>query len=69
METRHKIRELLEAMDGTQRQFVAEELKAMNVAQRPRVAMEEITPARLMQDKDFAARVRAEIDSALRGEI
>lgn len=68
METRQKIRELLEAMDGGQRQVVAEELRAMNVAQRPRVAMEEITPARL-QDPEFAARVRAEIDAALRGEI
>ena len=68
METRQKIRELLVAMDATQRQVVAEELPAMNVAQRPRVAMEEITPARL-QDREFAARVRAEIDAALRGEI
>ena len=68
METRQKIRELLENMDGAQRQALAEELASMTRAGRSGVAMEDITAAKL-RDPEFAARVRAEIDSALRGEI
>lgn len=68
METRQKIRELIESMNGEQRQLLTEELKSMVQAARPRVAMEDITAAKL-RDPEFAARVRAEIDSALRGEI
>lgn len=68
METRDKIRQLLEGMDNGQRQVLAEELKSLSQAARPRVAMEDITSMKL-KDPQFAAQVRAEIEAALRGEI
>ncbi len=68
MDTRLKIRELLESMDATERHAMGEELAAMGVAAREVIALEHITADRLT-DAAFAARVRADIHAALRGEI
>lgn len=69
METNSKIRELLESMDAAGREALTLELAAMSA--RPAsasVALDEITVERIA-DSTFAARVRAEIQAALRGEI
>lgn len=68
MDTNRKIRELLESMDAAGREALARELAAMSAPATPRVGLEEITAERL-EDSSFAARVRAEIQAALRGEI
>jgi hypothetical protein len=68
MET-SKIRELLESLDAADREALGQELRAMSPsAPEPTVGLEEITVHR-MTDSAFAARVRAEIQAALRGEI
>ncbi len=68
MENRTKIRELIESMNAEQRQVLNEELQSMNTEARPRVALEEITADRL-RDPEFSARLRGEINAAIRGEI
>jgi hypothetical protein len=69
METNAKIRELLESMDAAGREALARELAAMTAPPpSPSVGLDEITAERLA-DSTFAARVRAEIQAALRGEI
>lgn len=74
MEIRNKLRGLVESLNAEQLAILAEEVSAMRApqpgaaAQKPAgVAIEEITVAR-MQDPEFAARVRDEVNAALRGE-
>jgi Arc/MetJ-type ribon-helix-helix transcriptional regulator len=67
MDHRQKIRELLESMDAAGREALSQELLGMN-APAATVGLDEITVERL-SDTGFAARVRAEIQAALRGEI
>lgn len=68
MET-SKIRELVESMDAAGREALARELAAISApAPAATVGLDEITVERLA-DSTFAARVRAEIRAALRGEI
>lgn len=68
MENRTKIRELIESMNTEQRQVLSEELRSINAEARPRVSLEEITADRL-RDPEFSARLRGEINAAIRGEI
>lgn len=64
-----KIRELIESMDAASRETLARELAAISApAPVTTVGLDEITAERLA-DSTFAARVRAEIQAALRGEI
>jgi len=75
MEIRSKLRGLVESLSAEQVAILAEEVAAMRTAvpaavkvQPPAgVAIEEITVAK-MQDPAFAARVREEVNAALRGE-
>ncbi len=76
MEIRNKLRGLVESLSAEQIAILVEEVAAIrgggqNPAQQPPkpsgVAIEEITVAK-MQDPDFAARVREEVNAALRGE-
>ena len=75
MEIRNKLRGLVESLSAEQVTILAEEVaafraSAQTVTQPPRptgVALEEITVAK-MQDPAFAARVREEVNAALRGE-
>ncbi|MCX6590951.1 MAG: hypothetical protein NTZ56_05445 [Acidobacteria bacterium] len=68
MDTRLKIRELVAGLSESQRDIMTEELRTAVAESRPRMSLDEITPARV-SDPDFAAKVRAEIAAALRGEI
>jgi len=75
MEIRSKLRGLVESLSAEQVAILAEEVAAVRgaVARPPveaaptGVAIEEITVAK-MQDPAFAARVREEVNAALRGE-
>ncbi len=74
MEIRSKLRGLVESLSAEQVAILAEEVAAFRAdaqtTQPPRptgVALEEITVAK-MQDPAFAARVREEVNAALRGE-
>ncbi len=72
METPNRLREQLRALVASlgeeDRAALHTELSSAVAPPRPGIAMEEITPAR-MRDADFSARVRNEIEAALRGEI
>lgn len=69
METNSKFRELLESMDVAGREALARELASLSApVPETTVGLDEITVERLA-DTTFAARVRAEIQAALRGEI
>jgi hypothetical protein len=63
MDTRTKLRGLIESMSDEQRQVLAEELHVRS----GKVSLEDITPER-MRDPKLAAEVRAEVEAALRGE-
>ena len=63
MDTRIKLRGLIESMSDEQRQILAEELHLRS----GRISLEDITPER-MRDPKFAASARAEVEAALRGE-
>ena len=68
MDTRQKIRELLDTMDPASRGVLGEELANINRPAPSSVGLDDITIERLA-DTTFAARVRQEIQAALRGEI
>lgn len=68
METKTKIRELIESMSFDERRILNEELTSINAATRQGVALEEITVDKL-RNPEFSARVREEINAAIRGEI
>ncbi len=74
MEIRNKLRGLIESLSAEQVAILAEEVAAYQAeapalqAARPiGVMLEEITVAK-MQDPAFAAKVREEVNAALRGE-
>ena len=74
MEIRSKLRGLVESLSMEQVAILAEEVAAVRSGgqqqQPPKpvgVALEEITVAK-MQDPAFAAKVREEVNAALRGE-
>lgn len=64
MESREKIRALLDSMDDGQRKMLAEELG--RPAERPAFAIEDITVDRL-RDREFSSALRAEVVEALKG--
>ena len=66
METRAKLRTLVESMDGTQLSVLAEELTTALDLRRPRISTDDITVERL-KDPQFAAEVRAELEAVLKG--
>ena len=67
METRDKLRGLIDSMDEDQRSILAQELAAaLDTRRASRVNVEDITVDR-MRDPAFAAEVRAEVEAALKG--
>ena len=67
METREKLRGLIDSMDEDQRSILAQELAAaLDTRRASRVNVEDITVDR-MRDPAFAAEVRAEVEAALKG--
>lgn len=70
--TRALVREFLSSLNASGRQFLTEEMNdgATPPPQpvRSGVSLDDITPQR-MKDPDFAARVRAELQAAMRGEL
>ena len=72
MEMRSKLRGLVESLSAEQVAILAEEVAAIQGGGHQQlkpegVALEEITVAK-MQNPAFAARVREEVNAALRGE-
>jgi hypothetical protein len=66
MDTRAKLRTLVESMDGEQLGALAEELATALDRRRPRISTDDITVERL-KDPQFAAEVRAELEAVLKG--
>jgi hypothetical protein len=66
------VREFLASLSASGREVLNEEFSqgAHPAAEpvRPGISLDDITPQRL-KDADFAARVRAELQAAMRGEI
>jgi hypothetical protein len=66
MDTRTRIRALVQGMDSEQLDILSEELAAEAGGRRPQIDTDDITVERL-KDPKFAAKVRAELDAALKG--
>ena len=64
MESRERIRALVDGLDDGQRKMLAEELG--RPAERPAFSIEDITVERL-RDREFSSALRAEVVEALRG--
>jgi hypothetical protein len=66
MDSKEKIRALVQSMDEAQLGTLGEELGSAIEGRRRGIAMEDITVERL-RDPQFAAEVRAELESVLKG--
>ena len=66
MDSKERIRALVQSMDEAQLGTLGEELASALEGRRRGVAMEDITVERL-KDPQFAAEVRAELESVLKG--
>ena len=66
MDTRTRVRALVQGMDNEQLGMLSEELAAEAEGRRPRIDTDDITIERL-KDPQFAAQVRAEVDAVLKG--
>jgi hypothetical protein len=65
MDTRERVRALLESMDDEQWGILSEELAVASRDRRGGVNLEDITPERL-RDPEFAAAVRSELNAVLK---
>jgi endo-1,4-beta-mannosidase len=65
MDVNQQMRSLVENLDTQHLASLGQEIARILEERRPKVSTEEITPSR-MRDPEFAARVRAEVESALK---
>jgi len=66
MDTKEKIRELVQSLDDAQLGALGEELTSTLEGRRRKITTEDITVERL-KDPQFAADVRAELEAVLKG--